>query len=407
MYHVKVLQEPPLGGLDLSIADAEEFSPDKLRANIERLYMTVIVGLVGFWKHIARLRSWRERNRTIAFATVYFSAWAIDFLVPTVIAFLMALIAYPPTRTYCFPPAPIALIDSKTGGVKKPTAGVLGSDNSLTGAPEKHQGEAVEQEASSFVNSFTSIAISSAAGKHPQGDPHGEEEGASSLEDRAPDPTNMALNAADAKIKSAGGQPDAVHDKAKEPVAAAMWSKTRPVMHTIADISDGWERFGNALSPTPPFPKERHRIQLAAALVPVFLISLFTSSYMFMKMNWLFVGFGFFADPLIWRALSYLNREFPDWQKLLEIRNTLLKGVPTNAQLTVTLLRIGEANKAPLPPPPYSGPPPPDAAHETAGEGLEHLGMPFAMFCNPVLTASEEVPDDEMAVSVEGEILHS
>ena len=95
MYHVKVLHEPPLGGLDLSIADAEEFSPDKLRANIERLYMTVIVGLVGFWKHIARLRSWRERNRTIAFATVYFSAWAIDFLVPTVIAFLMALIAYP------------------------------------------------------------------------------------------------------------------------------------------------------------------------------------------------------------------------------------------------------------------------------------------------------------------------
>ncbi|KAH8789560.1 hypothetical protein F5882DRAFT_493999, partial [Hyaloscypha sp. PMI_1271] len=384
MYHVKVLHEPPLGGLDLSIADAEEFSPDKLRANIERLYMTVIVGLVGFWKHIARLRSWRERNRTIAFATVYFSAWAIDFLVPTIITFLIALIAYPPTRTYCFPPAPIALIDSKTGGVKKPTAGVLGSDNSLTGAPEKHQGEAVEQEASSFVNSFTSIAISGAAGKHPQGDPHGEEEGASSLEDRAPDPTNMALNAADAKTKSSGGQPDAVHDKAKEPVAAAMWSKTRPVMHTIADISDGWERFGNALSPTPPFPKERHRIQLAAALVPILLVSLFTSSYMFMKMNWLFVGFGFFADPLIWRALSYLNREFPDWQKLLEIRNTLLKGVPTNAQLTVTLLRIGEANKAPLPPPPYSGPPPPDAAHEAAGEGLEHL----------------DIPDDEMAQAI-------
>jgi hypothetical protein len=52
----------------------------------------------------------------------------------------------------------------------------------------------------------------------------------------------------------------------------------------------------------------------------------------------------------------------------------LLKGVPTNAQLTVTLLRIGEANKAPLPPPPYAGPPPPEAAHENAGEGLEHLG---------------------------------
>lgn len=107
---------------------------------------------------------------------------------------------------------------------------------------------------------------------------------------------------------------------------------------------------------------------------------MFTSSYMFMKMNGLFVGFGFFADPLIWRAAAYLNREFPHWQKLLEIRNTLLKGVPTNAQLTVTLLRIGEANKAPLPPPPYAGPPPPNAAHETAGQNLEHLGVYLRTF---------------------------
>lgn len=30
------------GNLDLNIADEEEFSPDKLRANVERLYMTVV-----------------------------------------------------------------------------------------------------------------------------------------------------------------------------------------------------------------------------------------------------------------------------------------------------------------------------------------------------------------------------
>lgn len=265
MYHVKALAEPPLAGLDLNIADEEEFSPDKLRANIERLYMTVGIGMVGLWKHIARLRSWRERNRTLAFGGVYFLAWAIDILIPTIIAFLIILIVYPPARSYCFPAAPIALIDSKTGGVKKPAAGVLGSDNSLTGAPEKHQGEAVEQEASNFVNGFTSIAISSAAGKHPQGDPHGE--GDSSLEDRAPDPTNIAMGTANAKDKASGGKPNEVHDKTKQPMSAAMWSKTRPVMHAIADISDGWERFGNALSPTPPFPKDKFRIKLAAVCI--------------------------------------------------------------------------------------------------------------------------------------------
>ena len=36
MFHVKALPEPPLGGLDLNIADEEEFSSDKLRTNIER-----------------------------------------------------------------------------------------------------------------------------------------------------------------------------------------------------------------------------------------------------------------------------------------------------------------------------------------------------------------------------------
>lgn len=42
MYHVKEIPTPPPGGLDLNIADEEEFSPDKLRSNVERLYMTIV-----------------------------------------------------------------------------------------------------------------------------------------------------------------------------------------------------------------------------------------------------------------------------------------------------------------------------------------------------------------------------
>lgn len=38
----------------------------------------------------------------------------------------------------------------------------------------------------------------------------------------------------------------------------------------------------------------------------------------------------------------------------LTFLSSLLKGIPTNAQLTVTLLRVGEANASPLPPPPDS-----------------------------------------------------
>ncbi len=70
MYHVKEVAHPVPGDLDLNIADEEEFSPDKLRANIERLYMTIGIGLMGFVNHIARLRSWRETRRTAWFCTV-------------------------------------------------------------------------------------------------------------------------------------------------------------------------------------------------------------------------------------------------------------------------------------------------------------------------------------------------
>jgi hypothetical protein len=72
MYHVKEVPIAVPGNLDLNISDQEEFSPDKLRANIERLYMTVIIGLLGAVKHIARLRSWRETRRTTAFCAVRF-----------------------------------------------------------------------------------------------------------------------------------------------------------------------------------------------------------------------------------------------------------------------------------------------------------------------------------------------
>lgn len=41
---------------------------------------------------------------------------------------------------------------------------------------------------------------------------------------------------------------------------------------------------------------------------------------MFMKMNTFFFGFGFFSDPLLWRGLDWLNKTYPNWQKLLEIR---------------------------------------------------------------------------------------
>lgn len=134
---------------------------------------------------------------------------------------------------------PISLVSASSGGIQKPKAGVLGSHDSATGAPENHKGEAVEQEASNFVNSVAAIALSSATGKHPQNDPPDE----SPVQDAAPDPTSIAVSAANARGKVSGESDSARHDKTKVPMETAMWTKMRPAMHGIADVSDTWERF--------------------------------------------------------------------------------------------------------------------------------------------------------------------
>ncbi|TGJ83739.1 hypothetical protein E0Z10_g5049 [Xylaria hypoxylon] len=349
MYHVKEVSHSVLGDLDLNVSDDEEFSPDKLRVTVERFYMT-----------------------SLESSLAYFIAWLFDFINPLLVVGLITLITYPRSRGILFPPAPIALVDAKSGGVQKPKAGVLGSHESATGAPENHKGEAVEQEATNFFNGFTAVVVASATGKHPQANPQlGEEK---TPDDLIPDPTGLAVSVVEAKdVATAGGQVPK-HDKTKVPVENVVWSKMRPIMHGISDVADTWERLANALSPTSPFPQETYRIRLAGLIAPLLLVSLFTTSYMLVKGASFGVGFGFFGDPIITLGLRWLNRSYPHWEKILEMRNTVLKGVPTNAQLTLTLLRIGEANKAPLPPAPFVHAPPLDKPAEVTDAELRATG---------------------------------
>lgn len=75
MYHVKAIPGQKRGPypekeMDLVNAIDEEFSPDRLRSNIERLYINFVVGSAAFFKHIARLRAWTEFNRTASWCAV-------------------------------------------------------------------------------------------------------------------------------------------------------------------------------------------------------------------------------------------------------------------------------------------------------------------------------------------------
>ncbi|KAI0776352.1 hypothetical protein BD413DRAFT_602751 [Trametes elegans] len=377
--HVRAIPPPPPGFLDLEISEDEEFSPDKLRANIERLYMTVIVGFAAFGKHIARLRSWNEPRRTAKFCAAYFVAWYFSLIPALLIGTILVLIFHPEYRQKLFPPAPLAAISGTSGNLQVPRAGTLGSPDSLSGAPQAHQGEAVEQEASHFVAALGAIGAGTVMGqggspkrKHGEAraddkrDAAGEMEtetdqadGASddSIAGGLPDPSHFALHAKNVKdTANSNGIHDPAADVAKKSVESAMWEKMRPVMRILADIADTWERFGNAIEPVPPFPKYSARLRLAGVLAPILLVSLFVPAALVVRGATFGIGVGFFGQPIISRVTHQINHRYPNWRRLVELRRTLLKGVPTNAQLTITLLRVAELAKAPLPPPPVSQP---------------------------------------------------
>ena len=399
-YRVKAIPDKTNRDFDMYISNKEEFQPDKLKATFERVYVNIVVGIVAFIQHIARLRSWSEPRRTAGFMVVYMAAWIFDLLVPTTLLLLLVLVLSPRARLILFPSAPLAAIDPKTGQAKVPKAGHLGSKNSLTGAAETFEGEAVEQEASNFVGALGSVALSTAAGKSSaqgvgastQADSDQDEDDSSDetsttasakkssttpkkvkkdAEDKIPDPTNVAALSQAAQSKAAGekaGHPDK-GDHTKQPMEEAIFASLAPFMHILNNICDDYERFGNALSPTPPFSRWLPRARLAGVLVPLFLVSFYIDETMIYKGSTLGMGFALFGQPLIDRVkfpqvIAWLDRNIPDWKKYLELRFYLLRGVPTNAQLTLTLLRIGEANKSPLPPPPPTVvAPPPTALH--------------------------------------------
>jgi hypothetical protein len=413
-YHAKRLDEPPQGGIDMNIADKDAFTPDKLRSTLERIYLSVGLGGAGFFKHIARVRSWKEYKRTILFFTLYTVGWIFDYLFPIFTALFILLLVSPRSRHILFPHAPLAAISAKTGEARVPKAGHLGS-HSLTGAAESYKGEAAENEASNLVGSVAHMAVSTAIGNDQKvaADDEGletdEEDDVdpkkksdlAKMEDNVPDPSMAALNAKDIHSKASNDKNQAKGDASKEPVQSAVWGSAQPLLHTLEDLVDTWERFGNALSPTAPFALHRPRLFIAGIFAPIFLLSLFATPYMVYKGTSFGMGFGFFGQPLFDMMKfsdfkKFLDEKIPDWPRYLELRNSILKGVPTNAQLTITLLRIGEANKCPLPPPP----PAPSAPDATAKEGHEMTeAMPdeykqdLQDHVNEV-NASKEIDDD-------------
>ncbi|TWU78477.1 hypothetical protein ED733_008943 [Metarhizium rileyi] len=347
-FHVKAINVTPLANLDMNVAEKEEFSPEKLRAHLERLYTSVIVHLVAFGKQVAHIRSWSDWRRTFTFLSVYTAAWTADLLLSTMLLFLIVLILSPSARTTCFPPLSREIVrptQSATGTKKSSTSTASGM---VTVASEERSGEGAEREAHSFLNSIASLLLSTSAGKQDQ-DTGNVSHGKEAPDIKAPDVTQLQKDMVHAKDTSVNQ--DAVQQKTSKSVSTMVWKGAEETMHVVAQAVDNWERIANALRPIPPFQRARPRILLSLCVLLPLLASLFVTSYLLVKGLGLGIGIALFGGPVLSRVDAIIIQNYPKFRKYLELRNSVLRGVPTNAQLAVTLLRIGEHSKAPIPPP--------------------------------------------------------
>ena len=164
---------------------------------------------------------------------------------PLVLGTLMLIIASKEVREFLFPPAPLAIVNTSTGGIQKPQAGQLGTSNTLTGAPEKQEGEAAEEEAAHFVGNIRHLVqkvIGMHEGAQNEGDP---------LEGKIPAPARKAVRAVKGYGTSKG---HATEDggQTEVPMEDILWSKANPEIiapiikkapHAVGEVVDNWERF--------------------------------------------------------------------------------------------------------------------------------------------------------------------
>lgn len=141
----------------------------------------------------------------------------------------------------------MAMVNWQTGGLSKPAAGVLGSTDSATGAPQTFQGEAVEKEAANFASNIAGIAVEMWTAKDQRHEPSNLESDTQPAE-CLPQPHEPSTMIAIAQDKSSGVQnPD--HDKTKRPMQTAMWAQMRPLLLGLHELSDLWERIAKYIPP--------------------------------------------------------------------------------------------------------------------------------------------------------------
>jgi hypothetical protein len=175
---------------------------------------------------------------------VYTVAWYFNWLIPLVLGTLITNIISQDARDHLFPPVPRALVSINTGGLQTPAAKQLGTTDTLTGAPEKCEGEAVEEESANFVANFQHL-IMKAMGAHDGEDGEGDP-----LEGKVPESVRHFLKTLKAESSGTGAPADG-DKQTQKPMEDVIWTIAKPenltpilkaAPHVLGDIVDDLER---------------------------------------------------------------------------------------------------------------------------------------------------------------------
>ncbi|WVQ82424.1 hypothetical protein IAT38_004552 [Cryptococcus sp. DSM 104549] len=364
---------------------------DVLRSNLERAIAAVGPSSVRGAREFQRLMSWspQERWRTGAYCAAYFTCWVFGYAIGGVMLFFAVLVAFPGTRRWLFPPVPPAPFTppSATDPTnQKGDESLLGNVDGKTAHRSKaEQAEEQAFEATSVLKAYTTqLLIGGRKGSKESGNANvGEKTAESSSSDEDPEEDEMnperekqkdgaqGLDSGDVVIGGETITPDKpLSDKEKKKLAQREAKRKRDEMVSkmikgtedgLGAFADMMERFTNALSPPSAYPDSYARFKIAGAfLIPPALLLTYVPAWVFGRSATFLFGVGMWGQPLLIKAAKKFVELVPDWQDLLDMRNSILSRVPTDAQLTLHLLRVTEAMNVPLPrppPPPLEGTP--------------------------------------------------
>ncbi|WRT66094.1 uncharacterized protein IL334_003047 [Kwoniella shivajii] len=372
---------------------------DVLRSNLERVFAAVGPSSVRGVREAQRLMSWspEERLRTGIFCASYFICWIFGYAVAGVVSFLIAVVCFPECRRWFFPPvapAPFTPPSATDPTNQKGDESILGNvDGKTVHRSKAEQAEEQAFEATSILQAYTTRLLfdgrkkGKQAGNSEVGEKKRDDDSSDLDDDVAPGQPPVSrekhgesqAQGLESGTVVIGGETinsdKPLNEKDKKKLAQTeakrkrdeMVSKmTKATEEGLGAVADTIERLTNALSPPVPYPDSYARFKIAGAfLVPVMFLLTFVPPWVFARSATFFFGVGFwgqplFTSPLLMKALDKFVELVPNWQELLDIRNSILSGVPTDAQLTLHLLRVAEALNAPLPrppPPPLEGTP--------------------------------------------------